>query len=261
MAGRFTRKMYDGCAYQQDTKQSTDPLEMVLDVTKYVHCNNICRPSEEYPPNAALLVDVESSLWGIDKLASDCDSAKHPFCGPNGCLLTNDARVPPHITPYACERGKENDNAVITTNMTMPTDPGFRVPDTSVCQDHRNGYYVDPNRIPMHQASPGFYSFAPRPPHLLAPIPAHAKAPLPPHLAPRPKVPFAPHPKAPLPPYAKAPLVPHQRAPLVPYPKAPLPSRAKTLLAPYLLPIAPRSNNKPIGCMLPPNNNNNHLLY
>ena len=70
MAGRFTRRMYDNCAFAQDTKQSTDPLELILDVTKYVHCKNICRPDTEYPPNAALLVDVESSLWGIDKLSS-----------------------------------------------------------------------------------------------------------------------------------------------------------------------------------------------
>ena len=146
MSGRFTRKMYDGCAVKQDTKQSTDPLELVLDVNKYVHCNNICQPGRQHPPNAALLVDVESSLWGIDKLSSKCDSAKHPFCGPNGCLLTKDPRVAPHITPYACERGHAGENAVITTNMQMPTDPGFRVPNTNICDAQGNGYYVDPNR-------------------------------------------------------------------------------------------------------------------
>ena len=155
MSGRFTRRMYDGCAYQQDSKQSTDPLELILDVTKYVHCNNICKPANEYPPNAALLVDVESSLWGIDKLASDCDTTKHPFCGPNGCLLTKDPRVPPHITPYACERGGPNDRAVITTNMKMPQHPGFRVPDTNICHAQGNGYYVDPKNIPRQNTNQG----------------------------------------------------------------------------------------------------------
>jgi hypothetical protein len=139
--------MYDTCAIQQDQRQSTDSLELILDVNKYVNCNNICKPAEQYPPNAALLVDVESSLWGIDKLSSKCDSAKHPFCGPNGCLLTNDVRVGPHITPYACERGHIGENAVITTNMQMPKHPGFRVPNQNICDAQGNGYYADPNRM------------------------------------------------------------------------------------------------------------------
>ena len=144
MSGKFTRSMYDTCAQQQDTKQSTDQLERILDVSKYVHCNNICKPSGQYPPNAALLVDVESSLWGIDKLSSRCDGLKHPFCGPHGCLLTKDPRVAPHITPYACERGQADDNAVITTNMKMPSHPGFTVPNPNICQSQGNGYYVNP---------------------------------------------------------------------------------------------------------------------
>lgn len=145
MSGRFTRKMYDGCAIQQDVKQSTDPLELILDVTKYVHCNNICKPAKQYPSNAAQLVDVESSLWGIDKLSSKCDGAKHPFCGPNGCLLTKDPRVAPHITPYACERGHVGENTVVTTNMQMPKHPGFHVPNVNICNSQGNGYYVDQN--------------------------------------------------------------------------------------------------------------------
>ena len=141
MSGGFTRRRYDDCSYVQDTKQSTDPLELIVDVTKYVNCKNICRPAKEYPPNAALLVDVESSLWGIDKTSSRCDKAKHPFCTPSGCLLTRDSRVGPHITPYACERGHVGDAAVITTNMRMPTNPGFRQTNPNICDQQCNGYY------------------------------------------------------------------------------------------------------------------------
>jgi hypothetical protein len=142
MAGQFTRKNYDQCALAQRTKQSTDPLELVMDVNKYVNCNNICKPSGEHRPNSANLVDVESSLWGLDKLASNCDASKHPFCGPNGCLLTGDPRVGPHITPYACERGPDGSNAVITTNMRMPHNPGYNLPNSNVCNKQGNGYYV-----------------------------------------------------------------------------------------------------------------------
>lgn len=140
MSGRFTRKMYDGCAIQQDYKQSTDQLDLIMDPTKYVHCHNICRPVGQVVPNQAQLVDVESSLMGLDKLSSKCDASKHPFCGPNGCLLTNDKNVPPHITPYACDRGHAGDNAVVTTNMQMPKHPGFSNPPPLNC-NNANGYY------------------------------------------------------------------------------------------------------------------------
>lgn len=136
MSGSFTRRMYDGCATQQDVKQSTDPLELVLDVNKYVNCNNLCQPTGQRIMNAASLVDVESSLWGLDKISSKCDGYKHPLCGPNGCLLTKDSRVPPHITPYACSRGHVGEKAVVTTNMQMPTNPGFKVPNTNICQSN-----------------------------------------------------------------------------------------------------------------------------
>ena len=142
MSGSFTRLRYDNCAYAQDVKQSTDPLELVMDITKYVNCGNLCKPDTNYPSNAAYLVDVESSLRGIDKLASECNKAKHPFCGPNGCLLTNDPRIAPHITPYACERGHQGEKAVITTNMKMPTDAGFRCQGPTQCMLSKNGYYT-----------------------------------------------------------------------------------------------------------------------
>lgn len=141
MAGRFTRKMYDSCAFHQDTKQSTDHLELTMDVTKYVHCDNLCG-LPEIARNHASLVDIESSLWGMDKISSKCDIAKHPFCGPSGCLLTRDPQVGPHITPYACERGKIGDKAVITTNMRHPTNPGYRVPNANICRAQGNGYYT-----------------------------------------------------------------------------------------------------------------------
>lgn len=150
MSGRSTRKMYDVCATQQDVKQSTDPLELQLDVTKYVHANNICKPTSfnHQNNNVMQLVDIESSLRGIDKIASKCDTTKHPFCSNSGCLLTNDHRVGPHITPYACEWGHAGDNAVTTTNMQMPMHPGFNVPN--VQPNTTNGYYSNQNQKGKH---------------------------------------------------------------------------------------------------------------
>ena len=143
MSGKFTRKMYDNCSFDQNLKQSTDSLELILDVNKFVHCNNICKPVIQNSPNPALLVDVESSLWGIDKLSSDCHETKHPFCAKTGCLLTKDPRIGSHITPFACERGKAGENSVITTNMKMPTHSGLKkLNNTNPC-NNQNGYYAN----------------------------------------------------------------------------------------------------------------------
>jgi hypothetical protein len=147
MAGRFTRRMYDGCAFKQDTRQSTEPLDYQLDVTKYVNCNNMCAP-KVVNPGAVGLVDVESSLWGLDKLSSKCDSMQHPFCGPAGCLLTKDSRVPFNRNPLACERGLtcEPYNAVIKSNMCPSTSSGITIPSTRICPTQQaNGYYAKSN--------------------------------------------------------------------------------------------------------------------
>jgi len=151
MSGHFTRKIYDDCAMRQRIDQSTSPLELRMDVTKYVHQNNICRPSKEYLPGSALLVDIESSLMGLDKISSNCDIDKHPFCGPKGCLLASDPRIQPHITPYACERGRQGENAVVTTNMQIPSNVGYEMPQSSACGNQRNGFYSN-NSIPNNES-------------------------------------------------------------------------------------------------------------
>lgn len=156
MSGYFTRKMYDDCAYKQSSKQSTDPLELVIDITKYINCNNMCQPSKPIPRNSILLVDVESSLKGLDKTASNCDCDKHPFCGPKGCLLTNDPRIAPHITPYVCDRGRPGDKAVVTTNMRPPEHPGYFIPNVNICENQNNGYYSDPNRRNVNNINPNY---------------------------------------------------------------------------------------------------------
>ena len=159
MSGHFTRKMYDGCAFNQDLKQSTDPLSLIMDVNKYVNCNNACKSPEQRLDSAASLVDVESSLWGIDKTSSRCDTSKHPFCGQNGCLLTNDSRLN-NSTPFLCERGRLGDNtAVVTTNMQMPTNPGFNLPNSQICGARaQNNTFLPPIRnqqtqLPIKQSA------------------------------------------------------------------------------------------------------------
>lgn len=141
MSGRYTRKNYDNCAYAQQTKQSTDPLELILDVNKYVNANNMGQPVGEYPKNTAQLVDIESALMGRDHLSSKCDTFKHPFCAENGCLLSSDPRIGPHVTPYASNWGHDNETAVITTNMRMPTGPGYNITNNPGYNMQKNSNY------------------------------------------------------------------------------------------------------------------------
>jgi hypothetical protein len=147
MSGNFTRRKYDTCANVQYTKSSTDPMNFNLDPVKYINCNNICQPlgipngnKSYYAP-----VDVESSLWGIDRRSSDCNSFKYPFCADKGCLITQNPLIAPHITPFACERGRydEKNKAVIKTNMRPYQDSGIRVPNSRCSVKNTNGYYIN----------------------------------------------------------------------------------------------------------------------
>lgn len=139
MAGHFSKKMYDNCAFQQDVNQITRPYNLVMDDTKYVRKSGVCGDPSAIPRRASDLVDIESSLMGMDKTASHCNTSKHPFCGQNGCLLTNDPRIKKHVTPFICDRGRDGDHSVITTNMKMPKHPGFATNDKNI------GIHLYPN--------------------------------------------------------------------------------------------------------------------
>ena len=143
MAGRFTRGTYDLCSINQSTQQSIEPVDFVMDPTKYVNNGNLCNPSLNFMHHAQTLTDIESSLQGRDKSLSRCDSFKYPLCGNKGCLLTTDPRIPQHSTPYACERGKQGDtNTVVNTNRVMPTHPGYVMPNQNVCSANRSNYFL-----------------------------------------------------------------------------------------------------------------------
>lgn len=107
MAGQFTRTKYDVCSSQQDTKRRTDPLELIFDISKYVNSKELCSST----PKIDDLIDIESNLRGIDKIASKCNTKQ---CSFNGCINPNKGQ---YTTPYACERGRDGENAVITTNL------------------------------------------------------------------------------------------------------------------------------------------------
>lgn len=147
MSGRSTRRIYDECAYQQEVKLSTGQNNSVMDINRYVNSRNMCRPDGVFRRDGYANVDLESSLWGLDKIASDCDKTKHPFCSTNGCIVTRDPRINPYKNPVACERGKIGENSVVTTNMRLPSHNGLERIDVQMCDRQGNGYYVHPWNI------------------------------------------------------------------------------------------------------------------
>jgi hypothetical protein len=116
MSGAFTRKMYDSCAIQQDVRQSTNPMEHVMDVHRYINCSGTCKPSICYPQKIPL-VDIESQLMGLGQSASNCYINKPPY---------RKIAEPYFSPPYVCEWGHQGEDTVITTNMKMPQNSGVK---------------------------------------------------------------------------------------------------------------------------------------
>jgi hypothetical protein len=124
---------YDSCAYEQDLKQSTDPLSYQLFAGKYYNCNN-CQPlTQKTVSGSYSLVDVESELKGLTRINSECTGFKYPNCGTGNCIGTFDPNLPSYTTPWACDRD------FTPTNIKKPNHPGFEVVNEDVCQILQTG--------------------------------------------------------------------------------------------------------------------------
>jgi hypothetical protein len=127
-ATHSTRLIYDPCAYRQDLKQSTDPLAYQLYAGKYYNCDG-CRPEGgKFTDNPLVLVDIESELKLLNRINTNCNNFKHPFCETGNCIGTFDPNLPPYTTPWACERD------IVPNNIKKMTHPGYVLPDENQCQ-------------------------------------------------------------------------------------------------------------------------------
>ena len=130
-AGNFTRLNYDNCASQKRLYEETAPLSYQLYQGKFEHCQkcvyddkNIWRPFD--------LVDYESELKGITRVASKCSQFKYnPGCKKSGkCTSTFDPSNPIIYAPEICP--------IIQTNMHPMSTPGYIVPNQAFCGKKRN---------------------------------------------------------------------------------------------------------------------------
>jgi len=77
---------YDTCAYATTIKESTEPLEYWLYKGKYETCTPIQNADYSYNIEFPFRADVESELFGLTRLGTDCPSLKYdptkPFSNP-----------------------------------------------------------------------------------------------------------------------------------------------------------------------------------
>lgn len=104
MDSRLTGLRYDPCAAQQHHQQQTAPFEHMMDISKFVHPNRLHSGPESRPLGQLDIVDVESSLMGLDRVQSRCEGGRYPLCSENGCLINRDGRIPTNDTPYVFDR-------------------------------------------------------------------------------------------------------------------------------------------------------------
>jgi hypothetical protein len=132
----LNRLIYDSCSYKSELNESVSYLSHVLERGRFEHCQK-CRPELGIVGGTAVshpqgnLVDLESSLYGIDRPATHCPSYKwlptdgksvqgkeyiKPVCHPqiqtdpmlhlNSCQFYNYPEVPraPDLDLFKCAR-------------------------------------------------------------------------------------------------------------------------------------------------------------
>ena len=78
----FTKLTYDQCSYRNNLQDNVSQNSYMFDISKFVNCNK-CRPENGIVGGTAVshisgnLVDLESTLIGVDREASKCPVMKY----------------------------------------------------------------------------------------------------------------------------------------------------------------------------------------
>ena len=118
----FNRLIYDSCATQQATNQSTGALPYTFYKGAHVHCGSC--GCNDLPSNQdfSTRVEQETEMQNRTQVASKCSNTKYlPNCGPDGCSPQNTQPTPPGL----CNR------SIISDKFKPPSKPvncGFVTP-------------------------------------------------------------------------------------------------------------------------------------
>ena len=115
----FNRLLYDTCATQQATNQSTGALPYTFYKGAHVHCGS-CECNElDTNQDYASRVVKETEMQNRTQVASKCSNTKYlPSCDKDGCSKVEIQPTPPNL----CNR------SIITEKFpppARPSNPGF----------------------------------------------------------------------------------------------------------------------------------------
>ena len=126
--GGFTRLDYDSCAYQKKLCESTSPLQYRM-YQGYFENNKKCIFNKDsfYYPYSESIVDTDSELKGLGRIATRCPNFKYkPTCKRSSmCVSTFDKSVPIVMPQEVCYCD------IVKNNIPKMTNPGYVLdPDT-----------------------------------------------------------------------------------------------------------------------------------
>ena len=141
----LNRLIYDDCAYAKRIKESTDPVNYMLNPIRYENCNK-CRVElgvvggTNVSINDGNLVDVESDLSGRARLLSDCPSQKYQ---PSKCQCKLDSGIPGDCD--SCQPQKRHLRPCsLFQYKPRPNNVGYRIPEYKCPPSNLNQKVVRP---------------------------------------------------------------------------------------------------------------------
>ena len=132
-SGEFTNEIYDNCEYENKLFRSNGPFQYQMFRGAHVNCNRCQVQQPSYVP----LIDVETELKGINRLASKCAQFKYlptykfkPGV-PNTSISTFDRLVPISLPPEVCPDVEKN--LYFNNGLIRPNNVGIKFPNPNIC--------------------------------------------------------------------------------------------------------------------------------
>lgn len=123
--GSSNRLIYDVCADQKRTFESTEPLNYYIYMDAHENCDR-CKCDRIYYRQDPQLVDIETELRNQTRPLSKCDNFKYnPSCKRSGMCISTFDKIPVVPAPELCP--------IVHNNIGRRTHPGFDLRNIKRC--------------------------------------------------------------------------------------------------------------------------------